>query len=520
MSAMCQPVGVGGTTPRWVVADFVPRNLEGEHITSASFGRAACLNLGPCSRAAWAVLLVCAALAAANPGPASWAAGASNSFNVREAGATGDGLALDTAAINLVITNCSARGGGVVVFPPGRYLSGTVRLQSGVTLLLESGAALIGATNLAHYQEYQPPPDTPEGRFRSHWHRALILGVGVTNVAIVGPGLIDGHKVFDPQGEERMRGPHTILLGDSREIVFRDFSIHDSANYAVMLENCQQVQARNLRITGGWDGLHFRGWPGRPCRDVSILGCQFYTGDDAIAGRYWENVLISDCIINSACNGIRLIGPANHLIIQNCLFYGPGVHPHRTSNRFNMLAGINLQPGAWDATAGTLDDVLISDVTLHRVTTPFHFMLKPGNTAGRITVSRASATAVYRAAASVESWAGTPFTNVVFRDVTIDYEGGGKPGEVPLTVRSPGVDARPLPSWGFYARGVENLVLDNVRLHCLKDDLRPVLIADQVGRLTFEGFRFPGVKGADGPLLLTNVAEVITRDAGAAPTAR
>ena len=78
---------------------------------------------------------------------------------------------------------------------------------------------------------------------------------------------------------------------------------------------------------------------------MSIVGCQFYTGDDSIAGRYWDNVLISDCIVNSSCNGIRLIGPATHLIVHDCLFYGPGVQPHRTSNRYNMLAGINLQPG-------------------------------------------------------------------------------------------------------------------------------------------------------------------------------
>src|SRR2546422_9663318 len=64
---------------------------------------------------------------------------------------------------------------------------------------------------------------------------------------------------------------------------------------------------------------HFRGGPQRPCRNVNIIGCQFFTGDDSIAGRYWENVLISDCIVNSSCNGVRLIGPASRLMINNCL---------------------------------------------------------------------------------------------------------------------------------------------------------------------------------------------------------
>jgi hypothetical protein len=258
--------------------------------------------------------------------------------------------------------------------------------------------------------------------------------------------------------------------------------------------------------------VHFRGWPGRPCRDVSIVGCQFFTGDDAIAGRYWENVLISDCIVNSSCNGLRLIGPATHLIVRDCLFYGPGAHPHRTSNRYNMLAALNLQPGGWDRTEGNLDDVLLSDLTIHNVTTPCHFSLKPGNTAGCIVVSRVSATGVYRAAASVESWAEAPFTNVVFRDVSIEFEGGGTREQARQVVKTPGVDARPLPAWGFYVRNARQLTFENVRLGCLKEDFRPVLMADGVELLRLDAFKFPRPAEVTEALALTDVAQVGLRD--------
>ena len=433
-------------------------------------------------------------------------------FDVRDYGAAGDGRTLDSLALNQAIQACAAAGGGQVLFPPGAYLSGSLHLRNGVTLLLEAGATLVGSTNLADYERFAPPADTPEGRFRPAWHRALILGDGLQDTAVIGPGIINGNKVFDPQGEERMRGPHTILLGNGRHLTLRDITIIDSANYAVLLENCQQVEVRNVKITGGWDGVHFRGWPGRACRDVTIVGCQFYTGDDSIAGRYWENVLISDCIVNSSCNGIRLIGPATHLVIHGCLFYGPGVHPHRTSNRYNMLAAINLQPGAWDKTEGVLDDVLIADVTMRNVTTPFHFTLKPGNTAGRLTINRVGATGVYRAASSVESWADAPFTNVVFRDVSIEFDGGGTLADARLPIKPPPADARPLPAWGFYARNVKHLAFENVRLSLANGDLRPVLIGERVERLTLDGFKFPRLPGAADPLLLTNVAEVHVRD--------
>lgn len=439
-------------------------------------------------------------------------------FSVRDYGAMGNGETPDTAAINKAIEACAAAGGGQVQFPAGKYLSGTVHLKSNVALFLEAGATLVGSTNLEHYQSFSPPAGTPEARW-TRWHRALILGDGAENVTIAGQGVIDGNKVFDPRGEEKMRGPHTILFGICRNITIRDISIRDSSNYAIMLEFCQQVEVRNVKITGGWDGVHFRGWPGRPCRDVSIVGCQFFTGDDSIAGRYWENVLISDCIVNSSCNGVRLIGPAAHLIIHNCLFYGPGVHPHRTSNRQNMLSGIILQPGSWDATEGSLDDVLISDVTMKSVASPATIWLKPGNTGGRLTVTRVTATGVYRAPCSVESWAETPFTTAVFRDVNIEFEGGGTPEQAHEPVKAPAVDARPLPAWGFYARNVKNLCFEDVRVSCANEDLRPVLTCDGVEQLKLDGFKSSRAAGAADALVLNDVERVELRDTDIATVA-
>jgi len=454
------------------------------------------------ARRLFAFLLAAASVSVAAP---------SGVFNVRDHGAVGDGAALDMAAIQKAIETCAAAGGGQVLFPPGRYLSGTVHLRSRVTLFVEAGATLVGTTNLTQYQHPTPPAFMPEAKW-GKWHRALILGDGVEEIAIAGPGVIDGNKVFDPTGEERMRGPHTFVFVNCRQVTVRDVSFVDSANYAIFFQISDQVDIRNVKITGGWDGVHFRGAPNRPCRDVSIVGCQMFTGDDSIAGRYWDKTLISGCILNSSCNPVRIIGPVQHLIIQDCLLYGPGAQPHRSSNRYNALAGVNLQPGAWDKTEGLTDDVLLSNLTMHNVATPFHFSMKRGNTAGSIRVNRVTATGVYRAAASVESWAETPFTNVVFRDVTVEYKGGGTREQARLTVKAPGVDARPLPSWGFYARNVQNLRFDNVRLRLEQDDLRPVMICEGVDRLALDGFRFSRVAQVEKALVLTNVTHVELRD--------
>ena len=441
-------------------------------------------------------------------------------FDVRVHGAAGDGKSLDTAALNKAVDACAAGGGGQVLFPPGRYLTGTIHLKSNVSLHLDAGAEIVGTPDPERYQHFAPPAGTPLAE-RHRWHRALILGVGVENVAITGRGTINGNKVFDPRGEERMRGPHTILFGNSKGVTIRDVSIVDSANYAVMLEFTSHVEVRGVKITGGWDGVHFRGWKDNPCRDVSITDCEFYTGDDCIAGWYWEDTLIARCVINSSCNGIRLIGPAKNLIVHDCLFYGPGKFEHRTSRekqRRNMLAGLCLQPGAWDRTEGVLDGVKISNLTMHDVTTPLHFSVREGNTAGRVTVDRLTATGCYRAAASVESWAKEPIGHVTLRDVSLEFTGGGTAEQAAAEVKSPGVDARPLPSWGLYVRNVKRLDLENVRLSVEKEDARPAVIANDVGTLVFDGFRLSGAGGAAEPLVLRDVRDAQWRDPVADPS--
>lgn len=435
-------------------------------------------------------------------------------FNIRDFGAHGDGQTLDTAAIQAALDACAQAGGGQVLISPGRYLSGTLHLRSRVTLWFEAGARLIGTTNLAEYRQPAPPAFMPEARW-GKWHRGLLVGEDLEDVTLAGPGVIDGNKVFDPTGEERMRGPHTLVLVNCRRVRVRDLTFLDAANYAVFFMVCDDVEFRGATFLGGWDGVHWRGAPERWCHRVRITDCAFYTGDDAIAGRYWDHTLIADNLINSSCNGIRLIGPATRLTIARNLFRGPGEQPHRTSGerrRTNMLSGVILQPGAWDATRGLLDEVFLADNTMENVASPVTLWTKPGNPVGRVTISGLNATGIYRAALSVESWAETPITNVVVRGARLEFTGGGPAEQARLPVRSPGVDARPLPAWGVYARHVEQLTLEDVRLSLARDDFRPALVAETVGRLVLDQVRYPSVAGVETPLVLSNVTRVVCPD--------
>lgn len=60
-------------------------------------------------------------------------------YNVRDYGAKGDGVTLDSPSINEAIEAAAAAGGGEVYLPAGTYLSGSIRLKSNIHLNLSAG---------------------------------------------------------------------------------------------------------------------------------------------------------------------------------------------------------------------------------------------------------------------------------------------------------------------------------------------------------------------------------------------
>jgi len=413
-------------------------------------------------------------------------------FNIKNYGAKGDGKTVNTQAINKTVEACAQAGGGTVVIPAGTFLTGTIQMKSHITLLLEKGAVIKGVTDLEAYVPYIPTREM--GRYdnasKFKWNRALILGVGVCDVTITGSGIVDGDHVFDPQGEEKMRGPHTILFAESRNLSFTGFTVNNSANYAFMAYEIENVVYSNLTVSQGWDGIHIRGG-----KHIIIRNSSFYTGDDAIAGGYWEDMVITDCHINSSCNGIRMIMPADGLVISNCKFAGPGRYPHRTSgerNRTNMLSAILLQPGGWGKAPGIVDKVHIHDIEISNVNNPVMIFLNEGNSAGKILVERLKAVQVNVSASSVESWKGGMFDDVTFRDVSIEYVGHPNASSSDASLGQPGVDARIVPCWAWLIRNVKNFTFENVELRYTGTDPRPAFYLDNVATINFNGVKYTG----------------------------
>lgn len=351
--------------------------------------------------------------------------------------AKGDGKTLCTAAINRAISKAPA--GAVVRFPAGRYLTGTIHLKSGVTLLIDEGAEIIGSTNIDDYDSYVPARDmsrydTGAGTCNSNvtsdtrWTKALILGAGCDSVSIEGKGVINGQHLEDPLGEENIRGPHTILLAECKNVSVSGISITQASNYAILGYELERAGFHNLHITQGWDGIHVRGGG-----EISIDRCVIETGDDAIAGGYWDEMRINNCTLNSSCNGVRIIEPCKDVQIHHCNIYGPGRYPHRTRLEpaqrqsateqlpagHDLIYGVVIEPGAWGDAPGDTEHVGIYYTKIDNTWAPVAYSMGDNNNCGTLEMFHVEGTHIRGVAQPVnrqdcvKSWATMTLSDVV-----------------------------------------------------------------------------------------------------------
>ena len=109
-------------------------------------------------------------------------------YVITDHGAVGDGTTVNTRAIQAVIDRCADEGGGVIVVPPGTFLSGALFFKQGVDLLVEKDAVLKSTIVLGDF----PPVYTRWEGIERYWTAAFLNFVGLKNVTVSGAGTIDG----------------------------------------------------------------------------------------------------------------------------------------------------------------------------------------------------------------------------------------------------------------------------------------------------------------------------------------
>jgi polygalacturonase len=168
--------------------------------------------------------------AAGSAAPANVSQTIPATYNVVESGARADGKAKDTPAIQKAIETCSERGGGIVYFPPGTYLAGSLHLRPRVALYLDHGATLKAGTDQTDFDPYEELGFKNEAdRETSFFHYALIWAEDIEQVAILGTGTIDGNRT-------RRGGPKPIALKRCRHVTIKDITIRNAPNVEQDLE--------------------------------------------------------------------------------------------------------------------------------------------------------------------------------------------------------------------------------------------------------------------------------------------
>lgn len=455
-------------------------------------------------------------------------------FNVKDFGAMGDGISMDSPAIQKAIDACTSAGGGTVVIPKGTYLSATIIIKDNVTLHLEEGTLLLGIPDLTKYDMVDP---FTEG-LGIQVGRTFIAAVDAKNIAIEGAGVIDGqgsalkakHIETDtrPEGQRWGERPFLLRIIRCRNVRVEDITLKYSASWTSHYAQSKDIKINNVKILSKGvahnDGIDIDG-----CERVSITNCDVESGDDALCfktthSKYpCRDIVVDNIRLKSNQAGLKMgtesMAPFENIKITNCYIYD-------TNN-----GGIKL----FSVDGAHLQNVSISDITMDNIRTPI--LLRLGS---RLNVFRKSEdikqpTGVLRnvvlrniKAKSAEktqltSASGILITGVpghdiqdlIMENIEIELPGGGTVEESRHSVPE-AVDQYPevktfgpiIPAYGIWMRHVSGIKMSNISFKVNKDDLRPVLIAEDAKNVNINGLKAVSYKGSKTAVRIENSQKI------------
>ena len=470
---------------------------------------------------------------------------AAKTYNVLDFGATPDGKTLCTDAIQKAVDQCTQDGGGTVYLPAGTWPTGTIYLESHVTLSLDSGCVLLGSKEKKDYgrprklrggtgfqsvEENMARMAMPHGETFSYW--AIVAGKNLENIALRGRGTIDGQGA-NFKYKEGAR-PKNIYLEGCSDVLIEGVRMRSAGSWMQHYRRCDHLTIRDIavfnHVSYNNDGLNIDS-----CRDVTITGCAVDSDDDAIVLKSLslnpcENVTISDCIVSSHCNAIKMGtesgGGFQNITVTNCTICSPR-YSQVIYGRQRGFTGIALEI----VDGGTLDRVAVSNLTIKGVTAPIFMRLgnrarlyekdQPKPDVGRfqnVTISNIVATGCSPIGCSITGLPEHAIENVTLSNIHLGFEGGGSKEdaarEVPEKPESYPESTMfgTLPAYGFYCRHVKGLGFQNLRFETSSADYRHAVVFDDVSDAVLDSLDAPFAAGAAGMVRCTNSQDVLIRN--------
>ncbi len=464
-------------------------------------------------------------------------------YNVRDYGAKGDSVTLDTKSIQAAIDDCSKQGGGTVLLPAGTYLSGTLHLKSYITLHIQSGAVLLGSTRIDDYTLNSPELVSYNDSFLK---QSLIYGENLDHISIEGDGIIDGQggafKVTTKVKPDRYKNrPFILRLIHCRNVRVENITLQNSAMWMQHYLACENLIIRGIKVYNHCnqnnDMMDIDG-----CKNVVISDCIGDTDDDGLtlkstSGQITENVTITNCILSSHCNALKC-GTESHGGFKNIVISNILVKPSKDDTAIfgdpKGIGGIVLAI----VDGGLLDNVNISNVRIEGTRVPLFLRLGnrartvvPGDippgvgTYENVKISHVTATGADSIGCSITGLPGHPVRNVELSDITISFRGGvvdpQRLANVPEneTFYPESTMFGTLPAYGFYLRHAVNISLSDIDLSCKQPDERPALLADDVKELDIDNLKAMGSENAEPLISLINTSNVYLTDSRASNSA-
>jgi polygalacturonase len=292
-------------------------------------------------------------------------------FNVRDYGAVGDGHHPDTAAINQAVAACAQAGGGTVYIPPGTYFTGTIVLQSNLTLDIDAGATVLASDNILDYPLVDDPWQPGSKRIAP-----LIWAEDAKNITLTGRGTLEGRGQWwwpldhggVPRGSEPAQlqpprdgpRPQFIRLLRCQNVRIEYLTLHNSPEWNIHPLLCEDVRIDGITITSPARSANTDGINPESCRNVQISNCRIDTGDDCVTlksgadepgrnlGRPDENITVTNCVMLHGHGGVtvgsEMSGGVRNVVVANCIFQGTdnGIRIKSQRGRGGVVEGISV----------------------------------------------------------------------------------------------------------------------------------------------------------------------------------
>lgn len=371
---------------------------------------------------------------------------------------------------------------------------------------------------MGHYDAAEPDPAAHhyEDYGHRHWHNALLWGVGLENISVLGPGTLYGKGLtHGPRQKEPGVGDKTISLKECHNVTIRDISILKGGHFGILATGVDNLTLDNVLIDTNVDGMDID-----CCHNVRVSNMTVNSPwDDAIClkssyalgyPRSTENVTISNCFVTAGYDlGTLLDGtfkrfhPSGHHLPTGRIKFGTesngGFKNIAISNCiFDHCRGLALET----VDGALLEDVSISNITMRNIDDLPIFMRlgsrmrgpagRPDGQLRRVTISNVVASHTSGRYCSILSGIpGHQIEDVRLSDIMILSQGGGTRMEAQrrLSERENAYPEPnmfgPTPAYGFYIRHVRGLEMSNIEVRTMKADARPAFVLEDVKHADF-----------------------------------